>query len=602
MSSSASKNPVQTFFSKSNAQNLYRTIRRGLKEHYDVEIDNRYLEQMIDIMKMVIEPLPKRIPMNVDHDWYVKTLNEQAIREALPMFADIAKGKGKMQPGQQQQQQTATAASGGPISFMRRPQSTPLANVGGPSTDTESAYQRLVEDRNPPAAPAPPDHPNFEDPPMEYSDDVNDLYEYAEQQRQVVSLPQMLDPDSLPFDINPQATRTEAAQYQPKPPVQPPRGQSTPLPHLDGGGDDIHFDSNRFVTEGAPRGTERLNREMVRPRRFDNSEFVNRSDLKQAASPENGQMLSFDDIAPQPAQMRVLIPKTSRNLVHDSQQIPHQYVVSSRDRNPTVYPNASEFRLELRQPYIDVVSVELLQVTLPLSAYNVNENNNTIDFEEVDGIVQSATVPIGEYPDATSLGVAVAASMTAASAGGVTYSSSVNPLTGKITLTSDGFGGAIFNLLFLGTPSLEGEGTVEFRREKPQYPDSSIGPVLGYDTADYTGALIYAAPFVPDLSGINAVYMHIDELELLESNNPEIHDAFARIPIINTGAQTFATFEPNTTLRYEKYFSPPLGKLATLTISLRNEDGKIVNFNGRNYSLTLQIITKDKTQGPYQED
>lgn len=571
---STDNNPIKVFFSKQNAQQLYTYIKRGLEEQYDVQLDNRYMKDLIDIMKMVLEPLPKRIPADVDTKWFVSTLNQQTLKEALPIFADIAKGEA-LPPALGERDKTLPRNSAAsrdaevmaPNAKMSlgapglRPQSTPVSSI----TDDEQQYQQLREQRvitNPER-----NIPKFEDPQQEYTDDVNDLYESAEQQRQY------RDTTDIPFDDDFNMLSESSTQY------------GTPLNSLNR--DIESFDPDSFTGSQPPRGTERLNKQTVHP-------------IKPPTEKEivGQQILSFEDIAPQPTQMQMLIPKTSRNVAHDSQIIPHRFVVDSRDRNPAIYPDASEYRLELRQPFIDVVSVELSCATIPLTMYNVSDNNNVIFFEEDPGVTLSATIPVGNYPDATALATAIAASLTAASTNGVTYSASVNPLTDKITLTSDGAGGSIFSLLFFGDPTLEGEGTLEFRREKPQYPPNSIGPISGFDTLDYTGSLIYEAPFVPLLSGDSEVYLHIEELELIESNNAEVHNAFATIEL---SGDNYARFVPQDGCRYLKYFSPPKGKLAYLTIALRNANGQLIDFNGANHTLSFTVITKDVTQGPYDE-
>jgi len=547
-----------------------------------VQIDHRYKEQLIEIMKMVLEPLPKRIPTDVDPRWFVRTLNQQTLKEALPIFADIAKGTtvpGEKVAGNFQARLRENIARGDPM--MGRAagqQSTPINNV---SAD-EASYQSMMNRRRSEIQ-QPRQAPHFADPEVEYPDDINDLYEYAEKERQLSDIQQAPDPTlQLPFDrMSGFMVRNSPTDYS----------SISPDPVLERSGG--VFDPDTFDAR-PPISTERLNRHMVRP-----TEDAP-SDLDFAA--QTGQQLSFADIAPQPAQMRVLIPKTSRNLVHDSNHIPHIFVVNSAtDRNSAVYPSPSSYRVQLRDQYLDVVSVELTRAVVPLSTFNVNENNNVILFQEVDGATQQATIPIGNYPDVDTLAMAVAASMTAASPGGVTYTHFVNMLTSKITLTSDGFGGAIFNLEFFGTPSLEGEGTIEFKKEKPQYPTNSIGPVLGYDSLDYTGALIYEAPFVPNLAGDDTVYIHVDELELIESNNASVHDAFAQIDLIGSNVLDYSRFEPRDHNRFIKYFSPPKGKLANLTISLRDAEGRLIDFNGRNHVLTFEVITKDKTQSPYEE-
>jgi hypothetical protein len=549
-------NPIKMFFSGTNAKKLYGYIQRGLQDQYNVAIDERYMPQMIEIMKMVIKPLPKKIPVDIDQEWFVKTLNEQTLKEAIPIFADIAKGSVARPP---QNPQRLNMPS------MRPQQSTPL---GDRETATDAnLFNQVVSNLEGPE----PKMPQFSDPEVEYPDDVNDLYEHAEQQRQQRDLQPPPDLASLPFA--PQFVRDKPIEYI-------AQQESTPVVSQS-------FDSNAVIGDQNPR----FNREPPKVQQPESTLLVGSSQL------------NFGDIAPQPSQMKVLIPHTSRNTIPDSKQIPHWFVINSKDRNPATYPIPSQYRIEFRQPYINVVSVELTSITIPNSLYNINRTNNIIIFEETAGSPLQAVVPIGNYPDATTVAMSVAASMTAKSlsdGNGVTYTSSINVLTGKVTLVSNGFSGSIFNLLFFGTPTLEGPGPIAYQKEKPRYPPNSIGAVLGYDTLDYTGLLMYEAPFVPCIAGEPCIYLHIDELELLESNNSNIHDAYAFINMdIDEENQKFIFLQPDEPMRFVKFFSPPKGKFATLTIAFRNDKGDLIDFNGIDHTFTLQIQTVDKTQGPY---
>ncbi len=73
---------------------------------------------------------------------------------------------------------------------------------------------------------------------------------------------------------------------------------------------------------------------------------------------------------PQPRQMARLIPKTSRNLVHDSNIIPHIYNADSKDRDDMNYPTSSEYRLRIPE-YKDVLSIELKSAEITISVYSM---------------------------------------------------------------------------------------------------------------------------------------------------------------------------------------------------------------------------------------
>jgi hypothetical protein len=186
--------------------------------------------------------------------------------------------------------------------------------------------------------------------------------------------------------------------------------------------------------------------------------------------------------------------------------------------------------------------------------------------------------------------------MTAASPSGVTYTGTADPLTNKITIASDGFGGAILTLLFFGNPIIVDDGL-----EKPQLPENSIGQVLGFAPTDYDSSLTYTGANVPNLDPEPVLFLHIDELEHVESNNSAVHNAFAMIPMIpslqENGFIVFSDEQHPPT----KHFSPPAGKISYLTVSIRTSTGSIYDFNGRDYILNLRFTTKDPAISPYAE-
>jgi hypothetical protein len=290
-----------------------------------------------------------------------------------------------------------------------------------------------------------------------------------------------------------------------------------------------------------------------------------------------------------------LIPESSRNLVGDSKSIPHVLVVHSGDRNSNVYPSASQYRVQLNDKYVDVESLELNCALIPLSAYNISGSNNAVSFEEVPGTTINATIPAGNYPDATALAFALETTLNAATTMGVTYNATVDPVTGKVTVTSDGASGAIFTLMFFGTPVVEGIGPTQYQREKPAYPPNSVGPALGFAPVDYSSALTYTAPYVPNLDGEPVVYVHVEEAEMLESNNPNIKDCLALIALAGgLDSRGYERFAASEWCRFIRYYSPLRGKLANLTISLRTASGALFDFNGRDHVLTFSIVTRNR--------
>jgi hypothetical protein len=543
-------NPIKQFFSASNVRTLYQTIQQGLKEQYSTTIDDRYMAQLVDVMKIVVEPLPKRIPATVDKNWFVQSLNKQVIQESIPLFIGFVTKKpvgGSSTPLLPPPQQPK----------MERPDRPQTTNANNNASADDEALTKLVNDRSDRRPPM--QRPKFEDDQPEYPDDINDLYEMEEQFRQ---------------------------QSDVMAPPQERFGETLSTP--------ISYTASTPIGDVPPRGAERFH---VNATPIAATPIVSTPIVPPLASlthpvPE----------PPQPSQLR-LIPETSRNQVTDSRAIPHVLIVNSADRNINIYPNPSQYRVQLDDRYYDVEALELCCALIPLSAYNVNTSNNVLLFEETAGVTLTALIPVGNYPDVTALSVAVAASLTAASVNGVTYTATVDPLTNKITITSDGAGGSIFTLIFFGQPTLEGIGPTQFQRERPAFPPNSIGGVLGYNPQDYTGALTYTAPNVPNIDGEPAVYLHVEEAEMLESNNTNVRNALACIALAGgEESRGYERFSSHEWCRFVRYYSPLEGKIANLTITMRTASGALFDFNGRDHVLTFTITTRDKAQPVYGND
>jgi hypothetical protein len=118
------------------------------------------------------------------------------------------------------------------------------------------------------------------------------------------------------------------------------------------------------------------------------------------------------------------------------------------------------------------------------SSVDVNDNtiiiaagvNDKFDFEETGSVQLTATLSVGFY-DGTSLATEIQTQLN--SVGASTYSVSFSTVTKKMTITSNGAGGAgIFTMLFL-----TGTNTA-----------STIANTIGfYDTIDHTGLLSYVS-------------------------------------------------------------------------------------------------------------
>lgn len=78
--------------------------------------------------------------------------------------------------------------------------------------------------------------------------------------------------------------------------------------------------------------------------------------------------------------------------------------------------------------------------------------------------------------------------------------------------------------------------------------------------------------------------LDIEELSRLDTSNAK--SAFAKIPVLSNNAVYF-----DKCITHNYYDQQPIARLRTLRVRLRDPDGSLVDFQGANHSLTLELTT-----------
>jgi hypothetical protein len=78
------------------------------------------------------------------------------------------------------------------------------------------------------------------------------------------------------------------------------------------------------------------------------------------------------------------------------------YVVDSRDRNMDLYPNPSNYKIDLSDEFRDVQAIELLSIQLPEVIYTINRNNDHLNIY-YGSDCKDITFPHGKYNTGASL-------------------------------------------------------------------------------------------------------------------------------------------------------------------------------------------------------
>lgn len=579
MSNTPQRGLLTKFYSQGNVQLLYDSLRQAIKDslHYELSGDE-YMIQLMDIMQAKVNESAKNggnLPQNT------QTLNKRVLDSAIPMFIQsIQMSRQPRQPKQyqiqQQQQQLPQRVPPQP----QATQNTPMMQQQQMSGQVEHMFNQLVEDRGP-GNPQQQRVPNFSDPVPQHQPDVSQIYQIEDERRQQSDVIPPPDP----------------RQLQMLPPNVANNIRGTPA---------LYSSGQRQFT----RSQQNQVQEGFNPQEFTNTNFT---PPQQATIPEQAHEYQFDqqaaamnnfdprndmgtEDAPQPRQMRVLIPETSRGVIAKSDMIPQVFTVDSRDRDDTNYPNAANYRVRLPE-FKNVISIELVAAEVPTTGYVINAKNNVLHYQEESGITLQAVIPIGNYsPD--ELAVAIENAMT--SGFGVTYDVTNNTTTNTFTIEAVGGAAPVFNLIFFG-------GTVQFQSSNEPnmktmsiYESNSIGPIIGFDKVDLSGETSYNGQQRYNLGGPKNLYLHIDEADLLQSNDSNVHKAFAKIPLKGPLGSTIF-YQQNEDYPYIKHFSAEVGRLSHLTIQWKTHDGEFYDFNGdtHNHVLTFEIISRDITKPKY---
>ena len=56
----------------------------------------------------------------------------------------------------------------------------------------------------------------------------------------------------------------------------------------------------------------------------------------------------------------------------------YTFLIDSSLRDKSLYPKPSEYTIEFSEPFKNVIGIEVLDVTIPKTMYNIDYNNNKL--------------------------------------------------------------------------------------------------------------------------------------------------------------------------------------------------------------------------------
>lgn len=230
-------------------------------------------------------------------------------------------------------------------------------------------------------------------------------------------------------------------------------------------------------------------------------------------------------------------------------------------RFATIKNNYNSADCQFQLPVINTardsyIHLSLVSMVIPYSFYNINGNNNVFSYTLLStGLTYSRTLPHGNY-NINQITAWLQANM------GNNMSVSYNSISNKITFSNSS---TTFTLVYN-----------EFAR------------VLGFVTP--TANIFEASKTAPYCVNLYTIYNINVETNLLTynfcnvPNESTTQTILASIPVI-TQPQGLISYENKSQYKANLY----VGELSVLAIKLRDNRGNLLDMNGCDYTMTLQI-------------
>lgn len=262
-------------------------------------------------------------------------------------------------------------------------------------------------------------------------------------------------------------------------------------------------------------------------------------------------------------------------------------ILNSRDRNLVSYPSSAQYRFQFRRPLTNVLSVELMNGSVPAYIFNINVGWNSFTFKEFRDLYKVTLTP-GFYTEAQ-LATELANRLNALPGIYNTYSASVSATTKTLTITRTA-GSEAFWFLFAS-------GDFKDEIDSRTYTVLSINTparLLGFGINDYRddgGSL--TAPLPMDLENFgNRIYLHLNgdnnqSLHRMEMSSGR-HDPY-HIIFLSPGASNYIFLDKETYMPLYESSPAPIARMSGLEVAFRDEFNRLIDFQGREVNLVFEI-------------
>jgi len=286
---------------------------------------------------------------------------------------------------------------------------------------------------------------------------------------------------------------------------------------------------------------------------------------------------------------QVLLPESTKSK---RKQRSVTVAVNSRDRNTgqDYYPNS--FRWSFRRPLKDVLSIELVNGSVPAALYNINTGWNTFTFGETPGRTWTVTLTPGQYTP-QEMCDELQTQLRALTPIVNTYTVTYDPITLRTTISGTRLSGPIaaYTFYFMTSPHAD---TID-NQTGATMSINSPGRLFGFEWQDYTsnaaGTITPPNRMDPDLF-LKKLYLYINADNSVELNRVEMgagrKDCFH---ILYMDQITNGYYSLNKDLHTPIFYSSPapISRIGTLHISIRDEFYRLVDLGWLDYTLLFEI-------------
>jgi hypothetical protein len=324
--------------------------------------------------------------------------------------------------------------------------------------------------------------------------------------------------------------------------------------------------------------------------------------------------------------------------------------IDSNDRDIAKWPNSSEFEITCPQVYNNVQSLNLLNIVLPNSIYNISDylQNNKLVIN-ISGLAeQIITLEDGYYDVETlrsSLQNKINYNTDHANADFVVAYNKVSRKfyfghTDNHIHTRPNGTTVIHNSPNAGFFQLKFDKQLDFSSScvtninvYSQHSNWGLGYILGFDKKTYSSraidgsnnlrfdysldswidtsnASVISSPYPHTLDANENIYIELEKYNKCDdlkpylsynynnSNSGIVNSAFAKIPLHEANSGTNTALLDHEVSSCVSYFKPPIEKIAKLKIKIRYHNNMLVNLQNANLSLSLIINQVSKEFAP----